>query len=359
MRRRRLRELVPSLVCGLMIASSVSGWAQTLGFVGKSGNDALRAFDLATGMSVGGDIDLLPGGDYPYDATIKPDGSELWIPGAVGDGVIVIDAVAPAVIDSIDLTGQAEYPVDLIFGPCGSRAFAASRDHEVVAVIDTATHDVVTTVPIATDFLGAGKMAVSAARNELYVVDWFGPLLSTVDLDSLASSDVALGDSFWDLVISLDEDTLYVTDRGTDQVRVVEIDTMTVTTNVAVGDDPWGIDITPDGATVVVASEDDQTVTIFDTATLTPQTINLPADSNPRDVEIRSDGVFAYVPSGTVAGNDLIYVIDIAAATVVDTIDAGEADTNVVAVRPQPDSCGLFADGFESGDLSAWDTSVP
>jgi len=352
--------MAKTLVVLLAVAAAGSALsAQTLGFVGKSGNDALRAFDLETGSAVGDDIDLLPEADYPYDATIRPDGSEVWIPGAAGDGVIVVTTAAPAVSERIDLTGQAEYPVDVIFEPCGNRAFVASRDSEVVAVIDTATYSVLTTVPIATGFLGAGKMAVSRQRGELYVVDWFAERLITVDLDTLDTSDVVLGDSFWDLVISPDENTLYVTDRGTDQVRVVDLDTMTVTDNVAVGDDPWGIDITPDGSMVVVASEDDQTVTVFDTATLTPQTINLAADSNPRDVEISADGLSAYVPSGTIAGNDAVYVIDIATAAVVDTIDVGEADTNVVAVRPQPGSCEIFADGFESGDSSAWDVTVP
>jgi DNA-binding beta-propeller fold protein YncE len=134
---------------------------------------------------------------------------------------------------------------------------------------------------------------------------------------------------------------------------------MTVIYNETVGDDPWGNDITPHGSTVVVANEDSQTVTIFDTATLTPTTVNVAADSNPRDVEISADGAFAYVPSGSVVGNDLIYVIDVGAATVADTIDVGEENTNVVAVRPQPAGCEIFADGFESGDTSAWSTTIP
>ncbi len=100
-------------------------------------------------------------------------------------------------------------------------------------------------------------------------------------------------------------------------------------------------------------------MTIFDTATLTPTTVALAADSNPRDVEISADGSLAYVPSGTVAGNDLIYVIDVVLATVVDAIDVGESNTNVVAVRPQPETCAIFTDGFESGDTSAWSSTVP
>ena len=143
----------------------------------------------------------------------------------------------------------------------------------------------------------------------------------------------------------------FVANRDTDDVSVVD--------TVTVGDDPWGIDITPDGSTVVVANEDSQTVTIFDTGTPVPMTVNLAADADPRDVEIEPTGSFAYVPSGDVAGNDAIYVIDIASATIADTIDVGTSNTNVVAVRPQPQGCGIFEDGFESGDTSAWSQTVP
>jgi YVTN family beta-propeller protein len=353
-----LSVALPAVAAGAVGAAG-EGAGPVLGFVGKSGNDAARAFDLGTGLPVGGDIDLLPEGDYPYDATIMPDGSRLWITGAVGDGVIVIDTATQGILERIDLSGVADYPVDVIFDPCAERAFVASRDSEVVAVISTANYQLIDTVDVPTGFLGAGKMAVSAQRNELYVVDWFDSSLIVIDLETLVPTPFDLGDSFWDLAISPDQDTLYVTDRGTDQVRVVDLDSMTVVDNVAVGDDPWGIDITPDGSTVVVASEDDQTVTLFDTTTLIPQTLNLAADSDPRDVEIETTGQFAYVPAGEVAGNDLIYVIDVAAGTLADSIDVGEANTNVVAVRPQPGSCAIFEDGFESGDTSAWSATVP
>jgi hypothetical protein len=49
----------------------------------------------------------------------------------------------------------------------------------------------------------------------------------------------------------------------------------------------------------------------------------------------------------------------VATGVIVDTILVGDADTNVVAVRPQAAGCGIFLDGFESGDTSAWDNTIP
>jgi DNA-binding beta-propeller fold protein YncE len=107
-----------------------------------------------------------------------------------------------------------------------------------------------------------------------------------------------------------------------------------------VGDDPWGIDITSDDALVVVACEDDATVHFIDTAARTTTSLALPAGSDPRDVDIRADDAGAYVPTGDLPGNDGVHVIDLATGTLAGTIDLGvSADSNIVAVTPQPVEC--------------------
>ncbi len=354
MLRNRIGWIATSLLVGAMPLAA----GGPLGFTGKSGNDALRAFDPATGMAVGADIDLLPEGDYPYDATVNPDGTEVWIVGAVGDGVVVIDTETLAVVERIDLAGTAEYPVDVLFGGCGRPAYVASRDSEVVAIINPSTYTVIDTIDMP-GVIDAGKMAISPTRNELYVVDWFDDFLVVVDLATQATNDIDIGSSLWDLTISPDESTLFVNDRGTDEVHVVDLDTLMVTDSVPVGDDPWGIDITSDGATVVVANEDSSTVTVIPTATLVPQTVSLPSDSDPRDVVIAEDDGVAFVPSGDIAGDDAIYRVDLATGGQLAPIDVGASNTNVVALAPAGNACDLFEDGFESGDTSAWSATVP
>jgi YVTN family beta-propeller protein len=227
-----------------------------------------------------------------------------------------------------------------------------------VAIVDRATYQVVDTVDLP-GVIDGGKMAISRTRDILYVVGWYDDFLVTIDLATLQTNAVDIGTSLWDLVISPDESVVYVNDRGVDQVLVVDLDSLAVVGTVPVGDDPWGIDITPDGSTVAVASEDSSSVTLFDTATLTPQTVALPAGSDPRDLEISIDGARAYVPSGDLVGDDAVFVLDTVSGALLDTIYVGAGNTNVVAVRPQPSSCFLFADGFESGDTGAWSQAVP
>ncbi len=351
----------PSAVAAILLTLSAAigfgvqaGPAGPYGFSGNSGNDTLTVFDLSTGAAVGPDIDLLPEGDYPYDTTLHPDGSEVWICGAVGDGVIVLDAVTHAILDRIDLAGTAEYPVDVAFNGDGSVAYVASRDSDVVAVIDTATYMVTGTIPIATSFLGPGKMAFSTLRNELYVVEWFDNELYVVDAATEMVTPVDVGDSLWDLTLDPSQDTLYIADRGTDQVHVFDLDSLMVTTSVSVGDDPWGIDITPNGNLLAVANEDSSEVSIIDVATMGVTPIILPAGSDPRDVVVADSGLVAYVPSGDVTGDDAIYVIDLATAMIADTIGLGSVNPNSMAVDPSGFTGTIFSSGFEAGDTSAW-----
>ncbi len=340
-------------------AGGEQGPGGAFGFVGNSGDDSLTVFDLATGTPVGADVDLLPEGDYPYDVTIRPGGSEVWICGAVGDGVVVVDTVSHAIVERIDLAGTAEYPVDVAFNTDGSTAYVAARDSEVIAVIDAATYAVTGTIPITTSFLGPGKMAFSAARNELYAVEWFDDELYVIDAATEEVTPVTVGDSLWDLVLDPAEATLYVNDRGSDEVHVFDLDSLTVTASVAVGDDPWGVDLTADGSTLVVATEDSSEVSVIDTATLGVTPVALPDGAAPRDVDIAADGSVAYVPSGDVSGSDATYVIDLATLAIVDTVDVGSVNPNALAVAPEVSSSLIFADGFESGDAAAWSSEVP
>ncbi len=339
--------------CVVSAADPVTrGVAGPFGFSGNSGNDTLTVFDLGTGAPVGADVDLLPEGDYPYDVTIHPDGGEVWICGAVGDGVIVVDAVTHAILERISLAGSAEYPVDIAFNADGSVAYVAGRDSDAVAKIDTATYMVTGTIP--TSFLGPGKMAFSSERNELYVVEWYDGALDVIDAATDMVTPVSVGSSLWDLVLDPTQDTLYLADRGADQVHVFDLDSLMVTSSIDVGDDPWGIDLTPDGQKLVVANEDDSTVSVIDLVTEGTGTVILPAGSDPRDADVAPDGTVAYVPSGDLTGTDAVYVIDLANPSVADTVDLAAVNPNSLAVAPEGGNSLIFTDGFESGDTGGW-----
>jgi uncharacterized repeat protein (TIGR01451 family) len=314
------------------------------GYTGASTTDEAAVFDLETWLLVDY-FSLLPEGNYPYDATMKPDGSEVWIPGASGDGVVVIDTTTNQITQRINV---GEYPVSVAFRKDSAYAFVANRDTEDVTVVDTATYAVVDTIPIPTYYLGAGNLALNPDSGDIYVVDWYDEHLFVLDTDAFTvTQELQLGSSMWQLVVSPLGNRLYITDRGQDVVHVLDTETMSEITTVPVGDDPWGIDITPDGTLIYVSNEDSHDVTAIDaTNNSVITTISLPqADADPRDVDFDVGGTYAYVTSGAATGNDQVYVLDTATHGVAGSVDVFPASNpNVVAVAPQMgEALGLTA----------------
>jgi len=355
-------RLIRHLCLVLVVLVPMIGTAADYGFVGMSTTDTLVVLDLDSGTALSPSLDLLPEGNYPYDATILPDGSEVWICGAAGDGIVVVDTQTHAVITTIDLGAAGGYPVNVAFDEAGTIAYVSARDGDAVVIVDVATHTPTgSTIPTASAYLGPGKGRVRPGDGTLFIVDWYNDFLYSIDPVSLAVSSADIGTSLWDLAFHPSGTPLYAIDRGSDQVHIVDPEALTVTTSVAVGDDPWGLDITPDGSLVFVANEDSSNVTVIDTTTnLVVETIPLAADSDPRDVDINATGTLAYVPNGSVTGDDGVYVIDIATWAVVDIITvSGDSNSNVVAVAPEPLGGFIFRDGFESGDTNGWTSATP
>ncbi|HSJ59116.1 MAG TPA: beta-propeller fold lactonase family protein, partial [Anaerolineae bacterium] len=323
-------------------AASTSARLQTLrtsgqyGYTGASTTDEAAVFDLQTATLVTR-LSLLPEADYPYDATMSPDGSEVWIPGASGDGVVVIDTATNEITHRI-LVG--EYPVSVAFRQDGAYAFVANRDTDDVTVVDTGTYSVADSIPIPTHYLGPGNLALNPVSGDIYVVDWYGDYFWVLDSETFTvTQEILLGSSVWQLVVGPMGDRLYITDRGQDVVHVLDTTDLSVVTAIPVGDDPWGIDVTPDGTLIYVTNEDSHDVTVIDaTDNSVITTVALPhlTDSDPRDVDFSADGRYAYVTSGSVTGADEVYVLETDTHTVAARVNVDPASNpNVVAVAPQ------------------------
>lgn len=320
-------------VLALPLMANAGSRALGDGFVGCSTSDDCYPFDLAA-HAPGAAIDLLPEGDYPYDATITPDGSQVWIVGASGDGVVVIDRATNTVLQRIAV---ADYVIGVAFTGDGSRALVTSRGDESISIIDTATFAILDTIAVPTSYLGAGNLALDPTSGLFYVVDWYNDLLFEVDADTpaiLRQDD--LGTSLWQVVVAPGGGYAYVTDRAEDVVKEISIDTFTITREFPVGDDPWGLDITADGATLVVTCEDSHEVMLIDVASGTVTPVALDPSADPRDVDILDDDGVAFVAGGSVTGSSsIVYVVDLETATVVDWFDGPGTNSNVIAVQAQ------------------------
>ncbi|MCK4511949.1 beta-propeller fold lactonase family protein, partial [bacterium] len=315
------------------------------GYVACSNSDDVIPFDLLT-YAIGTAIPLPYTYPYPYDATMTPDGSEVWVPDASGDHVVVIDVATNAITHTIPV---GEYPNSVVFTDDGSMALVSARDGDVVTLIKTSDYSISGTLSVLTGsggtYDGPGNMALDPVSKNIYALDWYGDTLFEIDEHAstvLRSVDIA--DGAWQLVVDPDGAYIYVTDRTTDQVRVIDRATLTQVTAVAVGDDPWGIDVTLDGSRLVVACEDDWNVYIIDTSDWSTTIVTLDTDAHPRDVDILDSGLHAFIAGGLVSGDDAVYVIELVGNTLESTILAG-GNTNCVAVQPQMTSAGVGVAG--------------
>ncbi len=343
----------------LTLALAAAAIADT-GYVACSTSDSVVPFDLATYAPVGSALSLVPEADYPYDCTMRPDGSEVWICGASGDGVVVIDVDTQLITQRIDVW---EYPNSIAFTDDGLHALVSSRDEDCVAIIDTGTYAVVDSLLVSSGPSGTydspGQLALDPVSQKIYAADWYGDTLYELASDGLSVKDmVDIGTSLWQLVVDPDGEYVYVTDRATNVVHVVEQATLTVHTSVPVGDDPWGIDVTEDGSKLVVACEDDSNVYVIDTSDWTTTTVALEQYADPRDVDILDSEGFAFVTGGVLLSSvTKVYVVQLSDNTLKDSFTlVGGTNANVIAVQPQmtSDGTGVVDHGLTGLGLSCF-----
>ncbi|MFC2173915.1 hypothetical protein ACFLU6_15015 [Acidobacteriota bacterium] len=301
------------------------------GYVGCSFSDDAYPFDRDS-LLPGNAIDILPEADYPYDATMNPQETEVWIPGGSGDGVAVIDRATNSVTHRIPV---GEYAISVAFNEDGSLAFVSARDSQNISIIDTVTYAVIDTLPMPAD---PGNMALDPVSKNIYAVQWYGSQLFEIAPDgSEVIRSSIIGDSLWQIVVAPDGNQIYVTDRDSANplLRVVDQVTMQQIREIPMCDDPWGLDVTSDDSKLVVACEDSHEVYIIETAFWGVTAVPLDVDADPRDLDIFDAGQQAFVVGGQVAGaGDPIYVIDLATDTLLTSFTVDGGNTNVISVHP-------------------------
>lgn len=318
----------------ISVATATATLGMNDGYVACSYSETCVPFDLDN-FATSSPIDLLPEGDYCYDATMNPAGTEIWIPGASGDGIIIIDRASNAISHRIPV---AEYVISIAFCGDGSLALVSSRNDRTISRISTTTYAVTGVLHLANQ---PGNMALDPVSGLIYAVEWYGELLYEIAADgSVALDSTYIGGDLWQLVVSPAGGHIYVTDRGGDQVLIIERETMTQIHAVSVGDDPWGIDVTRDGLKLVVACEDSHDAYIIATDTWNVTQIPLTPGADPRDVDILDVSQRAFITGGDTGATDLVFVLDLANEELETSFEVPGNNTNVIAVQPQVSSNG-------------------
>lgn len=312
---------------------------ESWGFFGGSTADEVRAFDISNTLP-GPAFDVQAYSDYPYDLTITPDGSQVWVVGQLGNGFTVIDALAPAQVHAAALAG--EFPTNVAFD--STRAFISTMTTASVVVVDRSSFEELEIIPTP-DALPAGKGTMNACFPHLHVVQWGGPGLMTYDVEDGTWETVALpqGSQLWDLAVHPAGNRLYAIDQGLSQVHVFDlvdgIPVLPLVTSIDVSAEPWAIDITSDGQTLVVTCDEGDAVHLIDAETFANTTIALPTDAESWSVDIDVNDEFAYVGTGTLPSvGDGAFRVNLQTQEI-ELVGLGRNNASLVAVAPQASVC--------------------
>ena len=274
-------------------------------------------------------------GDRPMGLSRSPDGRFLAISND-GQGVqslALFDTATRKVVQSLPYAAPESLYVGLAWSPDGKTLYASAGGNNKVRVysFDAKAQKLTEGASIV---LGDAKavsypagLAISPDGKTLYAALNLGNSLVAIDLSSPPAAPTVKTLSFGDpsgaasigtlpyqLALSVDGATLYVSHWNARAVSAVNTASMSVKARIAVGDHPSGLTLAPDGRTLYVANANSDSVSVIDTASaavkgevsLKPYA-GAPFGSMTDAVSVTPDGKTLLVAN---AGNNDVAVVD-------------------------------------------------
>ena len=243
----------------------------------------------------------------------------------------------------------------------GYFAYIPNRSSGNVSVINTKTNEVVTTIPVGTDPIGASVspdgryvyisnegssnvskintatntveatfggvivphgILVSPDGSRLYVVNsWTGNSVSVFNTSTNnLIATIPVGNVPIGVASNTDGSRIYVSNTYSNSVSVINTSTNTVINTIAVGSFPHGILVSPDGSRVYVVNSSSNNISVINTAT--NAVINsIPVGGGPISITSNAEGNILYT---TNQHTDNITVVNTLINSVTATIPVGD-----------------------------------
>jgi YVTN family beta-propeller protein len=191
---------------------------------------------------------------------------------------------------------------------------------------------------------------VSPDGKKIYITCSQTNLVQTIDITVDSSltvvNETIVGESPWGAALTPDGTMLYVANKGSNSVSVINAASGLVTATVPSGQKPWGVAINPSGSKVYVANSGSGTVTVIKTgAEIANAIINV--GLNPHWLGFTPDGKLVFVGN---SGDGTVSVIDTGTDSVVRTITVG---TNPEGIAAQPDGSRIYVANSNKSGISS------
>jgi YVTN family beta-propeller protein len=298
--------LAAAFVMGLVLLASITSRASaaptgqgTLWLTNRNAAGDVTAYDAATGELLG----LVAVGQVPIGIVVDPRTQRVYVTneGAGSNSVSVIDPRTMSVTATIP-TGTRPHHMQISSN--GRCLYFGAFGTNKVGVINTDTNDYWEYATTAPGNTTARTHSVRPSRDGKYLYAANSDVANTATNGSVVKLDAATGSILWTLPIGNQpsEVTLspngklgYVSVRGENAVKVVDLEVPAVIATVSVGTQPDTVLLTPDGKLLTVALRGSPAqMTIVDTSTLAATIVTL-TGSLAGHHDVSMDGRFSYV----------------------------------------------------------------
>ncbi|NOS68886.1 MAG: bifunctional YncE family protein/alkaline phosphatase family protein [Verrucomicrobia bacterium] len=295
----------------------------------------------------------------PVDLVLSPDGKFIYIKNI--NNLLVVDAATWALVQTISYPGSGASLHGIAMRHSGSHVYVTGAGNELyewaVSVNGTVTFSRTIAMPGGSFPCG---LAISADDSKAYVCLSIANKLAVVNLTSGAvTQQITVGIAPWDVVLSPDGNTAYVSDWGgrfptggdltapsagtqvvidsrgvaaSGVVSFVNLLTGLQTAQTATGLHPCDLELSADGQTLYVANANSDTVSVINTVTrAVKETIlvrpdpTFPYGSASTGLALSRDGSSLFVTSG---GNNAVALVELPNAQHTNSIVQGFLPTD-------------------------------
>ena len=243
--------------------------AHTFLYVACGDDDVIDVIDVAT-LQV---VDSIPTGPSPEVFVFSPDETQIFVSNEEDSVMEMIDVASKTVIDRVATGAEPEGVINSVDG---KYVFVTSEVADMVHVIDRAKSAVVKNIIVGTR---PRRFVVTPDGSELWVSDELSSEIHVIDISTLTIKDalsfVPPGFRAEDvtpvgMTITKDGSKILITLGRANNLAIVDAKTREVLQYVLVGSRAWDVDLASDEKTAYVTNGLSDDITIIDMDSMTP-----------------------------------------------------------------------------------------
>ena len=256
----------------------------TLLYVACGDDDSIDVIDVAT-LKV---VDSIPTGPSPEMFTFSPDESQILVSNEEDSVLEMIEVASKTVVDRVPTGAEPEGVINSVDG---KYIFVTSEVADMVHVVDREKAAVVKNIVVGTR---PRRFVVTPDGSELWVSDELSSEVHVIDIATLAVKDdltfIPPGFRPEDvtpvgMTITKDGSKVLITLGRANHLAIIDAKTRKVLSYVLVGSRAWDVDLSSDEKTAYVTNGLSDDITIVDMASMEPVQ-SLPVGRTPHSIRV-------------------------------------------------------------------------